>query len=117
MASGQVILAGFMPTTPIDPRHARKFRPQCLQDQGQAAYHAAMRMIPVLTVLLLAAGCAGQVRPPKTDVRGATPEQTAALLRDRLALSRRIFRVGDQNTVYIKDESGYLAKIFEFVHF
>lgn len=55
-----------------------------------------MRMLPAFIVVLLLAGCAGQVRPPQTGARGATPEQTAAVLRDRLQLSRRIFRVGER---------------------
>ena len=55
-----------------------------------------MRLLPVIVVALLAAGCAGQVRPPQTGAPSANPEQTAALLRERLKLSRRIYRVGER---------------------
>jgi Zn-dependent protease with chaperone function len=55
-----------------------------------------MRRLPALAVLLVLAGCAGQVRPPQTKGGNASPAQTEFVLRERLRVSRRIFRIGER---------------------
>ena len=55
-----------------------------------------MRVLLPIAALLLLTGCAGQVRPPQTSGRTASPAQTDFVLRERLRISRRIFRVGER---------------------